>query len=277
MVDCASYTQMVPGGYNQLTPEPHFSQCLEGVPETELHLCPPTVLGYSFRSKRWGRFQTEKFSHIVWNPRAFEHLVLSKEKKSLIRSLVCANRTGVISDIITGKAGGSIIILHGQPGTGKTLTAEAAAEIATKPLMVISAAELGEHPQMLESNLQNILDVCNLWEAILLIDEAEVYLEARAFGSSYRNGVVTVLLRLLENHQELIFLTTNHITRIDIAFQSRISVAIKYPPLSTNGQEEIWTTFLKMAGISIIEDGSQRSALTKVEVRKLAGRGMNGR
>jgi ATPase family associated with various cellular activities (AAA) len=281
MVDCASYTKMVPGGFDQLA-VPHPSQCLDDIPESELHFCPPTVLGYSFAAKKWGRLLTDKFSDIVWNMRAFERLVLSEQKKSLILSLVCADRTAMISDVISGKAGGSIIILHGKPGTGKTLTAEAASEIAKKPLMVISAAKLTDQAPIFEAYLQNILDICEVWGAILLIDEAEVCLEARTLGNPYRNSIVSVLLRLLEYHKEIIFLTTNHITRLDAAFQSRISVAIKYPSLDRNAQEEIWTGFLNMAGVQIIENeivapDPQRATFMKVEVRKLAGRDMNGR
>lgn len=281
MVDALSYMKMVPAGFGQVS-QPHLSQCLDQISESELHLCPPTVFGYSFVTKKWGRLLTDNFRDIVWNSYAFEHLVLSEQKKELVQSLLFADRRTMITDVISGKAGGSTIILHGKPGTGKTLTAEAAAEMRQKPLMIISAAELGETPIMLETSFQKTLDICKVWNAILLIDEAEVYLEARSKGNHSRNALVSVFLRLLEYHQEVIFLTTNHITRLDVAFQSRISVAIKYPDLDGDAQEEIWRRFLTMAGVQIIEDGSHvegsdQAAVEKLELRKLARRNMNGR
>jgi SpoVK/Ycf46/Vps4 family AAA+-type ATPase len=282
MVDCLAYRKMVPTAFNEVIAEPHPSQRLVTIPEAELHFCAPTVLGYSFACKRWGRFQTENFAEIVWSTRAFDHLVLSEEKKALIQSLVFADSAGMITDVIARKAGGSTILLHGKPGTGKTLTAEAAAEMGRKPLMVVSAAELGDTAPQLEAYLQNVLDVCKTWRAILLIDEAELFLEARSLGNINRNAVVSVFLRLLEYHQEVIFLTTNYVTRLDAAFMSRISVAIKYVDLDKTAREEIWERFLTMARAEIIEDGSVRLGLghavvTKMELRKLAARNLNGR
>jgi MoxR-like ATPase len=40
----------------------------------------------------------------------------------------------MIAYLIVGKGNGLILLLHGGPGTGKTLTAESIAEVAEKPL-----------------------------------------------------------------------------------------------------------------------------------------------
>jgi SpoVK/Ycf46/Vps4 family AAA+-type ATPase len=280
MVDCKSFTKMVPMAWNQIVQQPHKSLILEEVPQDELHLCAPTVCGYSFASKKWGRFLTDKFTEIKWHENAFDHLVLSAEKKSLVESLVLADREATISDVISSKFGGFIVILYGKPGTGKTLTAEAAAERAKKPLYVLSAAELGTKSAALEHTLRNVLETCKMWDAILLIDEAEVYLEARSLGQLDRNAMVSAFLRVLEYHQQVIFLTTNHITRLDTAFKSRVSVAIKYPDLDHSAQEEIWTRFLKMAGVKICESETRcegEASLTKAQLAELAGANMNGR
>lgn len=41
------------------------------------------------------------------------------------------------------------------------------------------------------------------------------------------------------------FLTTNRVTTFDLAFQSRIHLALKYPPLDTNQRTELWRMFLR--------------------------------
>jgi len=262
---------------------PHDSHILENVPFGEFHLCAPTVRGYSFVSKSWGRFAADQLTKIRWYGNAFEHLVLPEEKKTLIKSLVNADRSQMITDVVQGKSGGFLVVLHGKPGTGKTLTAEAAAEKAQKPLMMISAAELGSYNNGLglEASLRNTLYLCKTWDAMLLIDEAEVYLEARSLGDVHRNAMVSVFLRLLEYHQQVIFLTTNHISRLDAAFKSRIAVALKYPDLDESAREEIWGRFVNMAGVAVIEESTHCegnvSIITKLELRKLAAKELNGR
>lgn len=68
---------------------------------------------------------TMQTQQISWNRKAFRRLVLDEQSKELIRALVSvhlgSNATG---DIIAGKGNGLIILLHGSPGVGKTLTAE---------------------------------------------------------------------------------------------------------------------------------------------------------
>lgn len=86
-----------------------------------------------------------------------------------------------------------IAVLHGPPGTGKTLTAEAVAEHLKRPLYLVGASELGTESSDLEENLTRLLSVrlpnlpndaisltqttvqlATAWDAVLLIDEADV-------------------------------------------------------------------------------------------------------
>ena len=152
-------------------------------------------------------------------------------------------------------------------------------------LRLFSRSSKENEPQLVHfqvSHLQKILKLCELWKAVLLIDEAEAYLENRVYGNTMRNAVVTVLLRLLEYHEEVIFLTTNYIKRIDVAFKSRISVAIKYPTLDITSREKIWTRFLETAGVDILENEllfprAGESKFTKLQLNKLAVQELNGR
>jgi Cdc6-like AAA superfamily ATPase len=71
---------------------------------------------------------------IRWNKAAFERLVLPSRTKELVKALVTvrASMTGnshevvkgnQTNDIVAGKGNGLIMLFHGSPGTGKTLTA----------------------------------------------------------------------------------------------------------------------------------------------------------
>jgi hypothetical protein len=104
-----------------------------------------------------------------------------------------------------------VAVLHGPPGTGKTLTAEGISELLKCPLYMVSAGELGTDSRYLESELQKILDICHAWGAILLLDEADVFLEKRNMHDIHRNALVSIFLRQLEYFQGILFLTTNRV------------------------------------------------------------------
>eukprot|EP01027_Heterolobosea_sp_BB2_P003545 GEZU01005360.1.p1 GENE.GEZU01005360.1~~GEZU01005360.1.p1 ORF type:complete len:735 (+),score=308.55 GEZU01005360.1:187-2391(+) len=219
------------------------------VPEDKLYLCVPTVFGFSFTSKKWGEIIVDNLSDIVFDDNAFNRLVLEPEKKKLIQSLV-ENSNKTFGDIITGKGNGCIFLLHGTPGVGKTLTAEAIAELLHRPLYSVSVGELGTSTTELEQNLSEILEVASVWNAVVLIDEADIFLERRSENDIHRNALVGVFLRLLEYHQGVLFLTTNRVKSFDQAFHSRISVALKYSPLDESARAQVWRNFLEHANIT---------------------------
>lgn len=119
--------------------------------------------------------------------------------------------------MIQGKGKGLVAVLHGPPGTGKTLTAEGISELLRCPLYNVSAGDLGTDSRYLEAELQKTLDICHAWGAILLLDEADVFLEKRNMADIHRNALVSIFLRQLEYFQGILFLTTN---RVEVSFLS---------------------------------------------------------
>jgi AAA+ superfamily predicted ATPase len=77
-------------------------------------------------------------------------------------------------------------------------------------------------------------------------DEADVFLESRTSDSEpNRNALVSVLLRVLEYYDGIIILTTNRITSLDIAVQSRIHLAIRYDDLDQPQKKNVFRMFLQ--------------------------------
>jgi hypothetical protein len=208
--------------------------------------CLPQLYGFSLAVKQWGRLDLDGMTEIEWRDNAWETLVVDEEEKDLIYSLVKFHGTG-FTDIIEGKGGGTIFLLHGKPGWGKTASAEAVAEILHKPLYSVSVGELGTSTEVLELKLRQILDVAVIWDAVLLLDEADIFLEERDEHNIHRNAMVGVFLRLLEYHNGVLFLTTNRVKKIDPAFYSRISVALHYK--SEGKALKVWQNLLKAAGL----------------------------
>jgi ATPase family associated with various cellular activities (AAA) len=197
--------------------------------DDELLIASPVVLGFAFSEKLWLEFTVSGIRDVEWDEGAYDSLVLPENHKSIVKSLVTSHKFSAaknIDDVISGKGKGLVAVLHGPPGTGKTLTAEGIAELLKCPLYMVSAGELGTDPRVLERSLTDILDIAHAWGAVLLLDEADVFLEKRSIHDIHRNALVSIFLRLLEYFQGILFLTTNRVETFDDAFQSR-----KLPPL----------------------------------------------
>lgn len=226
--------------------------------------------GYSLKFKKWLDFFVEQISEVVWNSTAFDRLVLPADQKDLILSFSESQLSGSsFDDIISGKGRGIICLLSGPPGVGKTLTAEAVAENLKVPLHMLSSGDLGSDPWEVERELNSILELVARWNAILLLDECDVFLEARSTHELERNKIVSIFLRTLEYYEGIMFMTTNRVDDIDAAFQSRIHVSIEYPDLTSASRRTIWANFLNGSTI--------KSSLTERDIAELAELKLNGR
>ncbi|KAF8603616.1 P-loop containing nucleoside triphosphate hydrolase protein [Ceratobasidium sp. AG-I] len=256
----------------------------KSLPDDILCLTPPTHLGWSFTAKTWGFLLVEHLSEIVFDELAFDQLVVRPEYKKMIKALVethAGQESGLAKDLVAGKGGGMVMVLHGKPGTGKTLTAEAISEHLKCPLYVVSSGELGIEASQLEAQLSNILEMMASWKAIVLIDEADVFLEARNTHDLARNSLVSVFLRLLEYHTGVLILTTNRIRSFDKAFVSRFSIALRYPDLDQSSRLLIWKEFLFRAGVTVGEpedaSPSKPTFISYEDLVMLAKKPFNGR
>ncbi|OZJ06061.1 hypothetical protein BZG36_01088 [Bifiguratus adelaidae] len=238
------------------------------VPEEMCIYCWPALVGFSFTAKAWGHVLVSGIEPIKFHDDAFDRLVLAEERKQLIRALVRFGSEADAEDIIGGKRGRSVFLFHGPPGVGKTLTAEAIAEVLHRPLYYVTMGELGIAPDDMERRLGDVLELCADWNAITLLDEADVFLEKRSISDLVRNSMVCVMLRLLEYHPGILFLTTNRVRNFDPAFESRVTIALRYEPLSPEARVQIWRNLLERASISISGD---------VNHENLAKHVMNGR
>lgn len=181
-----------------------------------------------------------------WDSKAFEKLVLKPHKKELLKALVTVHMdTRHSTDLIAGKGNGLILLLHGAPGTGKTLTAESIAELAEKPLYRVTCGDIGTDVESVEKYLDAALHIGTIWDCVVLLDEADVFLEERTHMDLERNALVSVFLRVLEYYEGILILTTNRVGTFDEAFKSRVQLALHYPKLDRKGRREIWTTFIK--------------------------------
>jgi AAA+ superfamily predicted ATPase len=228
---------------------------MKTIPSCLIELTWPTVCGFSFTSKCWGDVLIEGVSEIQFAETSFDQLVLPPSTKRMIKALVRHSNDNNFHDIISGKGEGSVFLLYGPPGVGKTLTAEAISELLHRPLYTVSLGQLGTTPVELETKMSNILDLCSRWDALILLDEADIFLEKRSSSNSggssaslERNAMVSIMLRLVEYFKGVLFLTSNRVDTLDPAFRTRITLALQYEQLDVTAREQVWYNLLVASG-----------------------------
>ncbi|KAF4993180.1 hypothetical protein FGRMN_6665 [Fusarium graminum] len=222
--------------------------------DEDLVLLPKRMFAYALRERRFLPIDLNFLKPVRREPGVFENLRIQRDYKDVVRGLVMshfqrkalerkyadASTEGPSQDLIQGKGRGLVVLLHGVPGVGKTATAEAVAMENRKPLFVITCGDLGLTPREVESSLKNVFRLAHLWDCVLLLDEADVFLTQRSKQDMKRNALVSVFLRVLEYYNGLLFLTTNRVGTIDEAFKSRIHLSLYYPPLDKTQTRDIF-------------------------------------
>ncbi len=167
-----------------------------------------------------------------------DKLILPEEHSDLI-DILTLDMDILMDDIVSGKSGGTTILCMGAPGLGKTLTAEVYSEVVGRPLYRVHSGQLGVASDKVEKNLEKVLKRAQRWGAILLIDEADVYIRRRGNDIDH-NAVVASFLRTLEYFHGLLFLTTNRVDDVDDAIISRCIATVRYTVPIPEDAKRIW-------------------------------------
>lgn len=169
---------------------------------------------------------------------------------------------------------------------------ESIADHVQRPLLRMDMTQLGYSAIDTERSLRETFRVAEKWNAVNLLDEADVFLEQRRDSDLQRNGIVAgegsdklafcrsaltcntiaVFLRALEYYSGILFLTTNRMSSMDSAFQSRIHLSLRYPPLSHKSRCSIWKEFLTRPGVRTDPELLTNDFLDAISTTLLNGR-----
>jgi hypothetical protein len=187
-----------------------------------------------------------------YQPELKQKLILPPEQTDLI-DILTAEMDMLMDDIVAGKSGGTTVLCAGPAGVGKTLTAEVYSEIIKRPLYRVHSGQLGLNVAEMEKVLKDTLIRAQRWGAVMLIDEADVYIKRRNDNLA-SNAVVGVFLRVLEYFNGLLFLTTNRVDDIDEAIISRCIAMIKYHTPDFKDRRKIWGVMTEQFGLPLSQE-----------------------
>ncbi|MBN3753650.1 AAA family ATPase [Paraburkholderia sp. Tr-20389] len=220
-----------------------------GFDKVPLH-CYVCLFHLEWHSAIWVHVQ--HMSEYRYQPELRDKLVLPSHHRDLIDILT--SRTNVfVQDFVPGKSGGTTILCQGAPGLGKTLTAEVYSEVVGKPLYRVHSGQLGTTAASVGAALSGILQRATRWDAILLLDEADVYIRRRDNDLEH-NAIVAEFLRTLEYFNGLLFMTTNRIDDVDDAILSRCIAKIHYETPPKADAIRLWRLLADQLGADLDDD-----------------------
>ena len=183
-------------------------------------------------------------------------LVLPKDEKDQIEEIIAAgkNRGTVLyiwvfaEKLPTGN--GLVVLLSGDPGTGKTRAAEViAAELGLHLYRINPAKVVSKYVGETEKNLNEILAQAKSSHSVLFFDEADAMFSTRVAkvetaNDRFVNMETNFLLQQLERYEGIVILATNLETSIDQAFKRRIAYHVTIPFPKPPDRERIWRTLM---------------------------------
>ncbi|KAJ5654063.1 ATPaseAAA-typecore [Penicillium lividum] len=214
-------------------------------------MCPPYEFGYSLSRKEWGRYLVDRMRPAEWKEDVWRSLIIGDRQKLVLQSLVIhtisRGRTRPVSPKRTrvgyfvawnARIWKDIDRRDGRRGDPESSDNDL--PWGTQQMEQIS-------PYDFEYRLKMLLQYATQWEAVVLMDEADVFLEARdnSGDNAARNALVAVFLKALEYFSGIVFLTTNRITSFDRAMKSRIHLALEYTPPRIETRQQLWMQILK--------------------------------
>ena len=196
--------------------------------------------------------------------RALENALTQIQKHDLI-----FHRWGLAERHSTGL--GLAFNFAGPPGTGKTICAEAVANVLGRKLLLVRYTEMESMwAGNTGKNVAAVFRAAEEEDAVLFFDEADA-IAGRRFTSmdqGYQresNTVVNVLLRELEAFPGVVIFATNLAANFDPAFERRIRTHILFGMPDAAEREQIWRVQIHTGKTPLAEDVDFRALAEEFE------------
>lgn len=159
------------------------------------------------------------------------------------------NRSIVLDDWAIGQrhdnVDGLTVLLHGPPGTGKTMTAAVLADELGLPALRVDLSSLvSKYIGETAKNLERVFQHAEQRSCLLFFDEADSVFGRRGEVTDardrYANQEVSYLLQRIEQFPGIVVLATNLLANIDQAFIRRIDVLLELAAPDANQRIELW-------------------------------------
>jgi hypothetical protein len=150
-----------------------------------------------------------------------------------------------------GIARGIVVLLYGEPGTGKTETVYKLAHETNRHLMIVDIAGMkdkyvGESEKRIKQLFEEYKKARAYFEQmpILLFNESDAIISKRIEVSSsvdqMNNSIQNIILQELEDFEGILFATSNMQLNLDKAFERRFLYKVNFKLPNSATREKIW-------------------------------------
>ncbi|KAK7413655.1 hypothetical protein QQX98_007437 [Neonectria punicea] len=235
-------------------------QNVEALTEHQYFLCDSMVEAFLFDTKTWRSLHVDGFQEASFDGPFFDDMVIKDSSKMYIQDLAKPYIRGIqenrpqkqlrsslgkihkpskqkqpwSTEATKIKGNGLTMLLHGRPGVGKSYTAECVAQYTRRPLLSLDTSDLDLRPDRKDESLMRWFKRAEKWGAILLIDDAEQFLD---FG---RTELVAGFLRASSYFKGILILTTSRIMAFDQVLMSHVKAQILYPNFDDEERMKLW-------------------------------------
>ncbi len=203
----------------------------------------------------FNRGKDEKISYKEKDPRwSIDEIILDQNTKEEIGDIIyfCQHQKELIEkyeldNFLKGRASVGIN-LYGEPGTGKSITAEAIAKALGKKLIEVNYSEVqSDKWGGTEKQLSALFEQAEANGSVIFMDEADGLMSKRqseGANSETNNQIKSHLLTLIERSNVFIVYATNLFQNLDRAFFRRILFHVKFPMPKKEELVRLWQLHL---------------------------------
>lgn len=187
-------------------------------------------------------------------PKALFYNKEEQEQVGMLRNILSQDQLPLIQERLKNKGmrTGVCILMHGQPGTGKTATVYELARQTGRDIIQVQVTDfkdkyVGESEAKLKKIFSDYRQFCMNSEVapILLLNEGDAILSKRIekvenSTEQMMNTLQNILLEEMENIQGIMIVTTNLTSNLDTAFERRFIFKVKFEKPGTEVKAHIW-------------------------------------
>ena len=219
---------------------------VEPLTEDQMLICAPDAPCFDLTRKEWVVIDLNDIGDITWNNDLYDDLVWPAEEKQVLLAIAESYRQGgkkPSNEVLDKKSHGTTIMLKGPIGVGKSFAVRAIAEKLHVPLYSISVADLIRDYDEFELRLEDTLERCSKWNAILLVENLD-FLFSRSLDGTAEGDVCAQLIDQLARHPGLVIFTGSNTRSLPMLLRESfdLELCIRFPDVDE--KRKIWSTAL---------------------------------